>query len=299
MNSEESLTLFTDLILSKTPKAEQNVPLFYNLADSLAPGKVMFPRIMALYQYPAFTSSLYRFANSLCDSNIIKPQAIASFREQIVADGKSRFSKHMQSRKEEDSYYSDAYTLEMLARLLGNFSEDPASQQLLTHMMTSRYDDLALEAAMALLKHNKPVNKKRLAAIGANKSLCLSLYDRLGALKRLDLFPAKYLNQQNFALNSLISYLIYEEEGGEPDKVILLESRETGIDGTKGRLYIYKFMYKPERGEKESWYIGISGLQPLNKKQVSSSGTYTYSRWELMEEKSINEHVEAILGSFK
>ncbi|QHT66257.1 TraB/GumN family protein [Rhodocytophaga rosea] len=299
MNAEESLTLFTDLILNKTPKIERNVPLFYNLGDSLAPSKVMFPRIMALYKYPAFTSSLYRFANSLCDSSLIKPQNILSFREPMVADGKTRFSKHMQASNEEDSYYSDAYTLEMLARLLGNFPEDPASQQLLTQMTTSPYDDLALEAAMALLKQNKPVSKKRLAEIAANKSLCLSLYDRLASLKRLDLFPSKYLNQEYFAQNSLISYLVYEDEGGEPDKVVLLESRETEIDGTKGRLYIYKFRYKPEPDEKESWYIGMSGLQPLNKKQVSTSGNYTYTRWELLEEKSINEHVEAILGSFE
>jgi hypothetical protein len=43
-------------------------------------------------------------------------------------------------------------------------------------------------------------------------------------------------------------------------------SWEKEFQGKKGRIYIYKFMYKGEEGGKENWYVAISGLQPLNKK---------------------------------
>jgi hypothetical protein len=157
-------------------------------------------------------------------------------------------------------------------------------------MLTSTSDDLALTAGLILLKNNKPVDKKRMGAIAANPALRLKLYDELVQLKKTDLFPKKYITQQHFAEASLVSYVLLDEEGSEPDKIVLLETREKEYKGQKGRMYIYKFMYKGEEGEKDTWYVGVSGLQPLNKKQVSSAGELTYTGWRTLEEKSIQEH---------
>jgi hypothetical protein len=290
----ESLTLFTDLILAKTPKATYEQSLFYSLPDSLNNSKVMFPRIMALHAIPEYADNLYWLTNELYKKNILAKEELASYRKPLLRDAEARLARHLQTKKEDENYYSDEYTLLSLTEVLGNFTDDKECITLLNQIMTSSSDEPALTAGIALLKQNKPVDKKRIGAIAANRSLRIKLYDELTSLKKQELFPKKYLTQAYFAEASLVSYLLMDEEGGEPDKIVLLETREKEYKGKKGRVYVYKLMYKDADGAKDTWYVAVSGLQPLNKKQVSSDGQLTYTTWSTLEEKSIEQHYQEL-----
>jgi hypothetical protein len=55
-------------------------------------------------------------------------------------------------------------------------------------------------------------------------------------------------------------------------------------------------MYKGEEGEKDTWYVAVSGPQPLSKKEVSSEGELTYTAWSILEDKTIEEHYQELIN---
>jgi hypothetical protein len=251
---------------------------------------------MALHSIPQYTNNLYWLTSQMCKKGLLTKEDLASYRLPLLTDGKARLAKHLQTKKDDEIYSSDAYTLQLLTGILGSFGDDKECESLLAQIMTSRDDELALAAGLVLLNKNKAVDKKRIAAIGANPSLRLELYNELISLKKKELFPKKFLTQEHFAEASLISYLLLDEEGTQPDKTVLLETREQTHEGKRGRVYLYKFMYKGEEGEKDTWYVAVSGPQPLSKKEVSSEGELTYTAWSILEDKTIEEHYQELIN---
>jgi hypothetical protein len=62
------------------------------------------------------------------------------------------------------------------------------------------------------------------------------------------------------------SLLVGENEYDKLDSLVFIAKQVTGFKGKKGWVYFFKYRVKKD----DDWKIGISGLQPLNEKEVSS-----------------------------
>src|SRR4029077_4504702 len=89
-----------------------------------------------------------------------------------------------------------------------------------------------------------------------------SLLKKLQDVHKENKFPAKYKNQLSIAR----SQLVFNHAEGEFDAIEYIDKKLIQYKQEKG--YVYFFKYKVHNDD--DWQIGISGLQPLDQKDVSN-----------------------------
>ena len=72
-----------------------------------------------------------------------------------------------------------------------------------------------------------------------------------------------------------------QNEYDKMDSVVFLQKKYTTIKNKSGYLYFFKYRIK----RTDDWKIGISGLQPVNKNELSSNNELA-----LLTDKKINSH---------
>jgi uncharacterized protein YbaP (TraB family) len=294
INTKESLTLFTDLILAQPPKIESDYPaydLFFSLSDSLAASKVMYPRLLDLLAVPEYRNALYAFTLQLRDSSVITTADFTPYKAQLVKDCEEKLSILEKRSKQQADYYSVSRSLSLLADLLGGFPQDAATKELLIRMQQLIDNEVALAAQVTLLKNGFPIDKKRMTALAAHPATRTELYRKLTDLQQVHLFPAKYRTQKYFAESALVAFL--SEDGEAPDQIELIAEKDVSYEGEKGRAFLFKFRYLRE--EQKEWYVGISGLQPQDKKQVTVYGNLVYSDYQSLKTATIDQHFKRFL----
>jgi hypothetical protein len=89
------------------------------------------------------------------------------------------------------------------------------------------------------------------------------LYANLERIKRIDVFPAAYNNQEALAK----SFLLNDGNKEKFYEIVLVGKRLVELKEKKG--YVYFFKYKLSKDD--DWQMGISGIQPANVKLVNSN----------------------------
>ncbi|MES2732807.1 MAG: TraB/GumN family protein [Bacteroidota bacterium] len=293
LNTPQSLTTLLDLLSKKPPVATHPMYLFYALKDSLTNVPVMYPRVLELLANPYLKKDIYELTVQARDSNVITTRDFASVKSTLIADVQAILAKRTPKAPPKETYDKDAALLQVTARLLGSFADQADCQKLLQTLLIDRHMGVSFAAAVTLLKAKSGIDRKKLEKIAADPEYRMELYQKLKEAKQLDLFPAKYLTQTYFAESELMKYLTDDESF--PEQMELLAQREVSYEGQKGMAYLFKFKYVDNEEGKAVWYTGMSGLFPLDRKQLVSDSNLTFSHYKLLSSQSIDDHFKEYL----
>jgi hypothetical protein len=119
-----------------------------------------------------------------------------------------------------------------------------------------------MNAAVLMLRNNKRVPDSVMIDLASDDRYRGMLYDKLVKNKMESRFPERYKNQHDLAR----SYVMMQNDYDRMDSLVYLDRRATVLKGKSG--YIYFFKYRVQHGN--DWKIAMSGLQPLNNKNVAA-----------------------------
>ncbi|MEP7219288.1 MAG: hypothetical protein ABI876_10250 [Bacteroidota bacterium] len=173
-------------------------------------------------------------------------------------------------------HYNMAYLLDILGYIPGDEEEKE-----LRNAMDLSDPYLKLFDICSLLRRGitaPPAEFLRVAQSGETRNL---LYDNLTELKRIDLFPRKYLTQEALADGAMESWLTYPTELGQlPDSIELMTIRNKTTKQGIEDYYFYKFKTNPphklaERG----WLAGVAGPFLRANTPTITAGGETFSEF--------------------
>jgi uncharacterized protein YbaP (TraB family) len=294
INSKGSIRSFGKLLTANPPAVETSWRVSYvfgPLYDTLQNSKVLFPSILELLKVEGFREPVLRFVSAMRDSNVIAQEMIVPYTPVVQDIASAELDKRSRLTKSDEAYYSSAYTMEEIAKGLGYFYND-RSQQLLNSMLKDSFPAVRMAAASSLFRHDQKVDEKVLSSIASDLEYRLELYKSLKKMNKLSLFPKKYLSQKMFAESNLAVWVSYEFDA-MPDKIEYMAKKKIMHSGREVNVYLFKFLYIYEG--KSEWYVGISGPQPANEKEVMISNELTGSDYLQPDAKSVNEHFENLL----
>jgi hypothetical protein len=295
LQTKKSFTLLKELLIQDPPIFDNSFEyerLFDQFSDTLLLAKTLFPDILqlaSLEDYKPYVNSLLK---SLVDSGYATAADYESYFSKLYFDAKIELKK--QQNKEEkklglksndddddgdndNAKYRDIYNnhvsssstanLEEYAVLLYPFYDKYASvPKYFEKLLLSKDVNVQLVAAKVLVEHNKKVSDSFLLAMAKADQYRAKLLTMLEKQRRKDLFPAKYRKQEIVAKSVLLGNKNYKEFAD----IQFVSKRTMQLKGIKGNVYLFKYKIKKD----DDWKIGISGLQPLNDKEISSNNDF-------------------------
>ncbi len=285
--SSDAIKLFKELVLQDPPVFEKEYnysTLFSSLEDSLSLATILYPELLQLTALQDYKTPVISLLVKLVDSGFIKGTQYESYFNKIFFDAKIALKKQQgkeekkmaDNKIKEDSEdddaamirnYSNNYNndeLDDYATLLMPFYESNSNvPRYFDKLLRSRDENICMNTAMVLLRHNKLVPDSILTALAAKDRTRGSLFTKLEKIKRLDKFPEKYKTQLDVAR----SFLLAEKKYASIDSIIFILKQPASYNEKKGTVYFFKYRIKRE----DDWKIGISGLQPENIHLISSN----------------------------
>ena len=113
-----------------------------------------------------------------------------------------------------------------------------------------------------MLRNHIPLEDSILVSLAASDKTRGLLYDKLVKYKIENYFPARYKNQKDLAR----SYIAMENNYDRMDSLVYLSKKIITYKQQQG--YVYFFKYRIQQANE--WKIAMSGLQPLNEKEIAS-----------------------------
>ncbi len=295
IGTEQSLSIFTELVTGSALSSDAGIP-FYAISATTANCRVMFPGILPMIDKDASRSSLYYFICEALDSSIITRRDLESAHDIIFRMCEKDYDrlKAPWEKGEYDYYFRVEYT----AHLLGYIGSDRAKTWL--HRMAADTSlSLVTEAALALARNNDDLLPEQWERIADNPFYRCSLYQGLEKISRTALFPQKYYNQESLAEADMVAAIIDYDEP-EPEKIELVQEYEITEGDKAGRYFLFKYLQTSatEEGETtETWYVGISGPQPLDSTRVVARGTATAILYNELDAMNMDEHIAAFMNN--
>ena len=314
-----ALKLFKELILQDPPVFEKEydyAALFTDLDDTLALAATLYPEILQLTTLQDYKQPITSLLVKLVDSGYVKAPQYETFFSKIYFDAKIALKKQQgkdekkmaDSKKKEDNDDADAGTsknynfnyindkLSDYAVLLMPFYDKNVNvPNFFDKLLASKDEEIVLDAAILLLRNNKPVADSILNALAAKDHTRGTLFTKLEKIKKLEKFPVKYKTQLAIAR----SYLVENKNYATIDSIVFIATQIAVYNKTPGLAYFFKYRVKKQ----DDWKMGISGLQPLNGKLVSSNNKLCFmTDKKLREDKpqmeQFQEQLKKIIFSF-
>jgi uncharacterized protein YbaP (TraB family) len=286
IKTKNSYALLKELLLQDPPIFEGGDysydDLFSKFEDSLALAKTMFPEILQLASLDDYKYSVNSLLITLVDSGYMKSTDYETYYSKLYFDAKielkrqsnrdERVVEKENNKDEEDEavgtprrYYDDESSsgIDNYSVLLMPFYEKyPAVQKFYDKLLLSKDDDVKLSTAILLLRNKRKVADSILENLAAKDQYRSRLLQELEEIDQANLFPSKYKSQESLAK----SLLLADKNQEKFHAIELLGKRMVEVKNKKG--YVYFFKYKMNKDDE--WKMGISGLQPVNLKEVSS-----------------------------
>ena len=253
--------------------------LFENIGDSLALARLLFPDLLQLSSVDDCKENIRSLLTELVDSGYLKAADYESYFNKIFFDAKIQLKKQQGKdekqlqKKNDDDINNDNNLdkqdddnhneLEDYAILLMPFyDKNIAVKNFFDKLLKSGDPSLRLGISVLLLRNDKPVPDSIMYSLAANDQYRSSLLKKLEGVYKENKFPAQYKNQLAIAK----SQLVFSHAGGEFDAIEYIDKKLIQYKQEKG--YVYFFRYKIHNDD--DWQIGISGLQPIDQKEVSN-----------------------------
>ncbi|HEX4850319.1 MAG TPA: hypothetical protein VFV08_05895, partial [Puia sp.] len=281
--TKESYLLLSELLIQDPPVFNNNSDynyLFQNIADSLELGRLLFPNLLQISTVDNYKADIRSLLALLVDSGFISGNEYKSQFSQILFEARIQLKKQQVKdegtlqKKNDDGYANeendsdrledeDFNELQDYAVLLMPFYDSASVKSFFNKLMRSRDPSIRLNAAILLLRNNKPVEDSLLKSLASLDQYRSNLLKRLEEIHREDKFPVSFRSQELIAR----SQLVQSHSAGEFAAIELVDKKIAQYKNNKG--YVYFFKYKLQNDDE--WQIGISGLQPLNSSLVNSN----------------------------
>jgi hypothetical protein len=156
-----------------------------------------------------------------------------------------------------------------------------------------------LWGALGLTRAAQAVPHEVFRQIAAWPDCRITLARELETLERPDLFPNDFMNQPSRAEATMVDWLLFPTElGRAPDEIRQLQVTPIETDDGLADLYVFAFRtHAPHWLSEKDWVVGVAGPFLTDNQPTFESLGGTFSRFESLSEKSVDEHVEALLGT--
>ena len=314
-----AIRLLKELILQDPPVFEKDYDyeaLFSNLNDSLLLAATLYPEILQLTTLQDYKQPVISLLVKLVDSNYIKASQYESYFSKIYFDAKIALKKQQgkeekkmaDSKKKDDNDYTELSTIknynfnyindklgDYAVLLMPFYDKNVNVPKFFDKLLASKEEEISMNTTMLLLRNNKFVADSVLTRLAAKDLTRGALFTKLEKINKQDKFPVKYKTQLDFAR----SYLVESKNYAAIDSIVFVSKQIIFYNQKQGTLYFFKYRVKKE----DDWKIGISGLQPLNNKQVSSNNKFCYMtdkrlRNDKPQNEQFQEQLKKILFSF-
>lgn len=306
--TKKAILALKELVLQDPPVYDNEYEyssLFGHFNDSLELAAYLYPEILQLATVTDYKEQVISLLTTLADSGLVKSTDYKSFFNNLLFDAKIEMKKQQgkderkmeASKKNDETDYVEPVnyrylnpnqkeTLTDYALLLAPFyKQNENVQQLFGRMLTTKNNELKLNAAITLIKNNLPVPDSIFTELAANDRTRGSLYKELSAIKKLQFFPAKYKDQQDLAR----SFLLADKNYDKIDSIVFIDKQYAGFEHRRGTVYFFKYRVKKD----DDWKIGISGLQPVDSTEVSGdSRLANMTDKKLKTDKPVNEQLQ-------
>ncbi|HWB93074.1 MAG TPA: TraB/GumN family protein, partial [Puia sp.] len=253
--------------------------LFRDIGDSLALARTLFPGLMQLAAVDDYKPNIQSLLADLVDSSYLQAADYEPWFSQIYFDARIAWKKQegkdekKLQKKADDNDDNDAdddgnsgNELDDYAILLLPFyGRNPAIPHFFDRLLQSRDPGLRLSTTLLLIRHHRNVPDSILQALAAGDVTRGALYQGLADIGQLDLFPRKYRNQESIARSLLVASHGTDDFAG----IVLVDKSPAQFKQTKGTVYFFKYKINKE----DSWQMGLSGIQPENRKDISTDGS--------------------------
>ncbi|MFN8244639.1 MAG: TraB/GumN family protein [Ferruginibacter sp.] len=286
-HTRDAYALLKELLIQDPPVFEDSYEysgLFESIGDSVLLARELFPDVLQLLTLEDYKEPVLTLLVNMVDSGVLKAADYESYFTKLYFDAKVELKKQQakdeklmekENKKEDenetDSYddysYGDAALDNYCVLLMPFYDKNSSVQKYFEKLLLSRDPSVRLNAAVLLLRNHKPVADSVLTKLAGDDRYSASLFTRLEKISQAGLFPAAYRNQQHLARGILLA----DKGLDKVDSVFFLSRQKAGYGNKRGFVYFYKYRVKKE----DDWKIGISGLQPLNEKEVSSDDKLT------------------------
>jgi hypothetical protein len=133
-------------------------------------------------------------------------------------------------------------------------------------LLQSKDMGIQLSAAKVMLANGKTIPDSLFGGLAASDRYRVKLLSMLESINLRELFPLRYKKQEIIAKSLLLNAKDYK---GYAD-IKLVSQRLMEIKGTKGNVYFFKYKIRKD----DDWKMGISGIQPVNRNEVSSNSKF-------------------------
>jgi uncharacterized protein YbaP (TraB family) len=332
LHTKEGYAVYKQYLLQDPPvetgSYEDN---FMEYEDSLELVKTLFPEILQLTSLDDYKSTVNGMLVRLVDSSRITAKEYESYFTKILFDARIALKKQQKAdekkveeelskdeNEDEDRYIYSSYRgsnsndggelADYATLLLPFYDQNPAVPKYIEKLWQTRNDGLKYALMLKLLHQKRAIPDSMVNYFAQKEEKRGQLYYDLHKLKKLNLFPAQYKNQQEMARaflytgelgtdeeeenNALYNSLsrryqqdrfdfsrLYRSDdyrsNNSPDKkmdsIIFVKKELVTVGKKKGYLYIYK--YRKDKDDK--WRIAISGLQPEKTDSISYRNVMT------------------------
>jgi uncharacterized protein YbaP (TraB family) len=259
--------------------------LFQDLNDSLALAWTLFPGLLQLASIDDYKGEVQGLLAGLVDSGYLHVSDYESYFSQVYFDAKIQWKKQegrderRLQKKEEDNNNDDLLendgddkegnALDDYAVLLAPFYDrNPTIPHFFDRLLQSKDASLRLNTAVLLLRNGRQVADSVIRHLAAADMTRSRLLQKLNAIHRSDLFPRTYNNQEDIAR----SLLAATHSSGELADIRLVDKKPAQFKTTKGVIYYFKYKVNKD----DDWQMGLSGLQPSDRKEVTTDASFVY-----------------------
>jgi hypothetical protein len=252
--------------------------LFQDIGDSLALARTLFPNLLQLASVDDYKANIQSLLASLVDSGYLHAADYEPYFSQLYFDAKIQWKKQegkdekrLQKKDDEkDDENADAENednegndLDDYAVLLEPFyNKNPTIPHFFDRLLHSKDPGLRLNTVALLLRHNRPVADSILQSLAASDAFRSRLLRNLVAIHKEKYFPKTAKDQESIAR----SLLVATRGSSDFADIQLVDKKPAQFKAIKGVVYYFKYKINKD----DLWQIGISGFQPLNRKEVST-----------------------------
>ena len=258
--------------------------LFQDLRDSLKLAKTLFPDLMQLATVDDYKFNIQSLLATLVDSGYLRSADYESYFSQLYFDARIQWKKQegrdekRLQKVEDDSDEAvrgegdddaDAQLADYAVLLMPFYDRNGTIPHFFDKLLRSRDPALRLSTTLLMLRNGHPVADSIIYALAATDQYRSVLLKELTDIRKSDRFPHNYHSQVDIARSLLVAS---NKGDNEFFDVQLVDKKIVQFRQRKG--YIYFFRYK--MGKEDEWQMGLSGLQPLNLKEVSTDDAFVH-----------------------
>ncbi len=262
--TSENFELIKKLLAEKLPSKGADYLLFKQLKDSLSLSKIFYPELLRYISDTIMGMPVADLTKQMLDSAMISVDVVQAAKNDIL---KLAHKQLKYALKTDADDYSYDYRITELISLMGMIKQRE-TDELVMEFLKAKPVSIKKEAALALIKNNKPVSPFALKQIASDKYERANFYNDLSGINKNNLFPSDFRSQQKLA-ESYIYQSLVDDDDGEPSDVelIYIKKIEDEYKGEKKRFYFFRVNFPQEEDSSEmemteagsNSYLAIAG----------------------------------------